>query len=88
LNILVTYYVKPVVHFSLRYICSYTEWPLQKSNSVLQWKVVYKDHIASLLERLNEGASEYLNAAHERSNTTAEEKAISDAIMKGDNEWK
>lgn len=37
---------------------------------------------------LKEYSSEYLNAAHERADATAEEKAISDAIMMDDDEWK
>ena len=57
-------------------------------DTVLAWEVERKDHVASLLDRMTEDSSEYLNAAHERPDATAEEKAISDATMMDDNEWK
>ena len=58
-------------------------------DTVLAWEVEHKDHVASLLDRMKEEDSgEYLNAAHERPDATAEEKAISDATMMDDNEWK
>ena len=57
-------------------------------DTVLAWEVEHKDQIDSLQDRLKEYSSEYLNAAHERSDATAEEKAISDAIMMDDDEWK
>ena len=57
-------------------------------DTVLAWEVEHKDQIDSLQDRLKEYSSEYLNAAHERADATAEEKAISDAIMMDDDEWK
>ena len=57
-------------------------------DTVLTWEVEHKDQIDSLQNRLKEYSSEYLNAAHERADATAEEKAISDAIMMDDDEWK
>ena len=39
-------------------------------------------------KRINTYASRLLNAAHERPDATEEEKAISDAVMEDDNEWK
>lgn len=57
-------------------------------DTVLAWEVEHKDQIDNLHDRLKEYSSEYLNAAHERADATAEEKAISDAIMMDDDEWK
>ena len=57
-------------------------------DTVLAWEAEHKNQIDSLQNRLKEYSSEYLNAAHERSDATAEEKAISDAIMMDDDEWK
>lgn len=57
-------------------------------DTVLAWEAEHKDQIDSLQNRLKEYSSEYLNAAHERADATAEEKAISDAIMMDDDEWK
>ncbi len=57
-------------------------------DTVLAWEAEHKNQIDSLQNRLKEYSSEYLNAAHERADATAEEKAISDAIMMDDDEWK
>lgn len=57
-------------------------------DAVLSWEVEHKNDVDRLQDRLKEYSSEYLNAAHERADATAEEKAISDAIMMDDDEWK
>ena len=90
------YGVYPTSSFSLSYdeqdhIKKYRS--LDKSgqehvDTVLAWEVEHKDHVTSLLNCMKEDSSEYLNAAHERPDATAEEKAISDATMMDDNEWK
>lgn len=66
-------------------------------NTVLQWEINHKNHldadqkqIHSLEKRLMAYVDglHSLNAAHERPDATEEEKAISDAVMEDDNEWK
>lgn len=49
-----------------------------------------KDKVVTYAKNLlaNQQLEEELNAAHERADATAEEKAISDAIMMDDDEWK
>ena len=57
-------------------------------DAVLSWEAEHKNDVNKLLNRLSAYSNEYLNAAHERADATAEEKAISDAIMMDDDEWK
>ena len=52
---------------------------------ILDWEA---DRMKSHEKRINTYASRLLNAAHERPDATEEEKAISDAVMEDDNEWK
>ena len=90
------YGVYPTSSFSLSYdeqdhIKKYRS--LDKSgrdhvDAVISWEIEHKNDVDRLRGRLIEYSSEYLNAAHERADATAEEKAISDAIMMDDDEWK
>lgn len=57
-------------------------------DAVISWEIEHKNDVDRLRGRLIEYSSEYLNAAHERADATAEEKSISDAIMMDDDEWK
>lgn len=90
------YGVYPTSSFSLSYdeqdhIKKYRS--LDKSgrdhvDAVISWEIEHKNDVDRLRGRLIKYSSEYLNAAHERADATAEEKAISDAIMMDDDEWK
>lgn len=57
-------------------------------DAVISWEIEHKNDVDRLRGRLIEYSSEYLNAAHERADATAEEKAISVQIMMDDDEWK
>lgn len=54
-------------------------------DTVLDWEV---DHVKAQNNRLKLYSEAVLNAAHERPDATEGEKAISDAVMEDDNEWK
>lgn len=52
---------------------------------ILDWEA---DRMKNDKKWISEYADRLLNAAHERPDATEKEKAISDAVMEDDNEWK